>query len=101
MHRIGEKPAVLRSTSQPEARPEWASLGPNRSEAAFRRRSREARACGGRPSPTLMRRPVDSRCVLAARDLPASSRFYADVLGFEQEFARRLLRRLRLLKDRS
>ena len=29
---------------------------------------------------------VDSRCVLAVRDLQASTRFYLDVLGFRRDF---------------
>jgi catechol 2,3-dioxygenase-like lactoylglutathione lyase family enzyme len=29
---------------------------------------------------------VDSRCVLAVRDLQASTRFYVDVLGFGRDF---------------
>lgn len=31
-------------------------------------------------------RIVDSRCVLAVRDLAASTRFYMDVLGFRRDF---------------
>lgn len=33
-----------------------------------------------------MPRIVDSRCVLAVRDLGASTRFYVDVLGFQHDF---------------
>ena len=33
-----------------------------------------------------MHRIVDSRCVLAVRDLQASTRFYVDVLGFRRDF---------------
>ncbi len=33
-----------------------------------------------------MHRIVDSRCVLAVRDLQASTRFYIDVLGFRRDF---------------
>jgi uncharacterized glyoxalase superfamily protein PhnB len=33
-----------------------------------------------------MHRIVDSRCVLAVRDLTASTRFYVDVLGFQRDF---------------
>src|SRR5919106_3792257 len=33
-----------------------------------------------------MTRIVDSRCVLAVRDLAASTRFYIDVLGFTRDF---------------
>jgi len=33
-----------------------------------------------------MQRIVDSRCVLAVRDLDASTRFYIDVLGFRRDF---------------
>ena len=33
-----------------------------------------------------MSRIVDSRCVLAVRDLPTSTRFYLDVLGFTRDF---------------
>lgn len=33
-----------------------------------------------------MTRIVDSRCVLAVRDLEASTRFYVDVLGFQRDF---------------
>jgi catechol 2,3-dioxygenase-like lactoylglutathione lyase family enzyme len=32
-----------------------------------------------------MHRIVDSRCVLAVRDLQASTRFYLDVLGFRRD----------------
>ncbi|PYR74830.1 MAG: glyoxalase, partial [Acidobacteria bacterium] len=34
----------------------------------------------------IMHRIVDSRCVLAVRDLRASTRFYMDVLGFKRDF---------------
>lgn len=33
-----------------------------------------------------MHRVVDSRCVLAVRDLKSSTRFYTDVLGFHRDF---------------
>jgi len=33
-----------------------------------------------------MSRVVNSRCVLAVRDLEASTRFYIDVLGFNRDF---------------
>lgn len=33
-----------------------------------------------------MARLVDSRCVLAVRDLDLSTRFYVDVLGFKRDF---------------
>jgi uncharacterized glyoxalase superfamily protein PhnB len=33
-----------------------------------------------------MHRIVDSRCVLAVRDLRASTRFYVEVLGFQHDF---------------
>jgi catechol 2,3-dioxygenase-like lactoylglutathione lyase family enzyme len=33
-----------------------------------------------------MHRIVDSRCVLAVRDLHESTRFYVDVLGFQRDF---------------
>jgi catechol 2,3-dioxygenase-like lactoylglutathione lyase family enzyme len=33
-----------------------------------------------------MHRVVDSRCVLAVRDLRASTKFYIEVLGFRREF---------------
>ena len=33
-----------------------------------------------------MNRVVDSRCVLAVRDLKASTRFYVEVLGFNPNF---------------
>jgi hypothetical protein len=33
-----------------------------------------------------MHRIVDSRCVLAVRDLQTSTRFYVDVLGFRRDF---------------
>jgi catechol 2,3-dioxygenase-like lactoylglutathione lyase family enzyme len=33
-----------------------------------------------------MHRIVDSRCVLAVRDLQESTRFYVDVLGFRRDF---------------
>ena len=33
-----------------------------------------------------MPRITNSRCVLAVRDLAASTRFYVDVLGFERDF---------------
>lgn len=33
-----------------------------------------------------MHRIVDSRCVLAARNLKDSTRFYTDVLGFQRDF---------------
>jgi extradiol dioxygenase family protein len=33
-----------------------------------------------------MHRIVGSRCVLAVRDLDASTRFYMDVLGFQRDF---------------
>ena len=33
-----------------------------------------------------MNRVVSSRCVLAVRDLKASTRFYMDVLGFNEDF---------------
>src|SRR5262245_41531376 len=33
-----------------------------------------------------MSRIVGSRCVLAVRDLDASTRFYVDVLGFKRDF---------------
>jgi catechol 2,3-dioxygenase-like lactoylglutathione lyase family enzyme len=33
-----------------------------------------------------MHRIVDSRCVLAVRDLTSSTRFYTDVLGFRRDF---------------
>lgn len=33
-----------------------------------------------------MHRIVDSRCVLAVRDLDESTRFYVDVLGFQRDF---------------
>ena len=33
-----------------------------------------------------MHRIVDSRCVLAVRDLEKSTRFYVDVLGFRRDF---------------
>jgi uncharacterized glyoxalase superfamily protein PhnB len=33
-----------------------------------------------------MHRIVDSRCVLAVRDLKESTRFYMDVLGFRRDF---------------
>ena len=33
-----------------------------------------------------MHRIVDSRCVLAVRDLKESTRFYMDVLGFQRDF---------------
>lgn len=33
-----------------------------------------------------MHRIVDSRCVLAVRDLAESTRFYVDVLGFRRDF---------------
>ncbi len=33
-----------------------------------------------------MARIVDSRCVLAVRDLDVSTRFYIDVLGFHRDF---------------
>lgn len=33
-----------------------------------------------------MHRIVDSRCVLAVRDLQQSTRFYIDVLGFRRDF---------------
>jgi predicted enzyme related to lactoylglutathione lyase len=33
-----------------------------------------------------MARIIDSRCVLAVRDLDASTRFYIDVLGFQRDF---------------
>ena len=33
-----------------------------------------------------MSRIVDSRCVLAVRDLEASTRFYMEVLGFDRDF---------------
>jgi uncharacterized glyoxalase superfamily protein PhnB len=33
-----------------------------------------------------MHRIVDSRCVLAVRDLEESTRFYVDVLGFQRDF---------------
>lgn len=33
-----------------------------------------------------MHRVVGSRCVLAVRDLHASTRFYMDVLGFQRDF---------------
>lgn len=33
-----------------------------------------------------MNRIIDSRCVLAVRDLHESTRFYIDVLGFQRDF---------------
>ena len=33
-----------------------------------------------------MHRVVDSRCVLAVRDLKKSTQFYMDVLGFRRDF---------------
>jgi catechol 2,3-dioxygenase-like lactoylglutathione lyase family enzyme len=43
----------------------------------------DQRAAPGGPN---MHRIIDSRFVLAVRDLPASTRFYIDVLGFRRDF---------------